>query len=181
MNHLNNFLGINNAIMPQITSVTQQIEGLNNMMASTSTLEQSNEAKQTDITYTTPDGYLSISYPASFTDGRKIMENLLGKNFDANNYLLYIYKINSVFDMQPQTLIITHYDATSTEEVADQIKKALNQQGCQGEINEAAIEEISNYPLRIFDSNYKCGDQGDLSAWQARVAIIKKMTRNFIQ
>jgi len=31
----------------------------------------------------------------------------------------------------------------------------------------------------MFDSTYKCGDQGDLSLWQARTAIIRKNDTEF--
>lgn len=172
INNVNQLFNYGNVTIPKINEIDSGLSGLGDIMKQAQGQTNSNSGIYT--TYTTPDGYLSIKYPASFADGRSVIEDLTGKDLSSTNYLLYAYRMNqSSSDMQPTTLIAARYDATSTEDVIAQIKEALNQQKCRSDIKE--LETVNeNTIYRIFDSTYKCGDQGDLSLWQARIAVIKK-------
>lgn len=129
--------------------------------------------------FSTPDGYLSLKYPSSFTDGQKIVEQTANTIMDPNNSLLFAYKIDfSITSMIPTSLSVARYDASSTEEVVGMVKQSFLQQQCQSDI-EATDEGATNDEYKLFDSTYKCGDQGDLSLWRARTAMIQKNEREF--
>ena len=79
------------------------------------------------------------------------------------------YKV-TIPEMMPSTLIVSGYNASSTEEVVGQVKQSFIKQQCQIDIQKSDNQNEPSYEL--FDSNYKCGDQGDMSAWRARFAVV---------
>lgn len=178
ISHIGNFLGNSSVIIPEINEVGSGMEGLQDIVRQAQG-QSANDTANPYKNYTTPDGYLSIRYPSSFADGKSKIEEALGQKLESNDFLLYAYKIDTTFtDANPTTLTIAHYDATSTEDVIVQIKKSLDQQQCQSDIKEAETTN-DNTASQLFDSTYRCGDQGELSLWQARIAIVRKNDAEF--
>lgn len=175
VNHISDFLGNSTAITPDF-NINNGTSGMEEMIRQIQ--GQPDDGAVAYKTYTTNDGYLSFKYPSSFNDGKNVMEKVAGTSLDSTNFLLYAYKIdNSLSEMLPTTLIAARYNATSTEDVVAQIKNALNLQQCQSDIKE--VTTTKNTPYRLFESTYKCGEQKDLSLWQAKTAVTKKNDTEF--
>lgn len=118
--------------------------------------------------FTTPDGYLSLDYPSAYTDGQETVKKIAGDDGTMENTLLVAYK-TSMTDINPVTLTVAKYNATTTEEVIGQIERVFKEQRCQFDIVKSDIKSDESWD--IYDSSYKCGDDGGLSYWRAQTAI----------
>ena len=121
--------------------------------------------------FTTPDGFMGLDYPAAYVSGQETISRAAGEGTQTDNSLLVAYK-TTFTDIKPITLTVTSYDATSTQDVIGKIEQAFKQQQCQFDIKKSDAKNETD-PYELFDSNYKCGEQGDLSYWKARTAIIQ--------
>ena len=121
--------------------------------------------------FSTSDGSLSLDYPSSFEDGRSVISEGSGLDLGAADSLLLVYRV-TVPDMMPSTIVVSGYNASSTEEVLTQVKQSFAKQLCQVNIEKIDNSGTNDTPYESFDATYKCGDQGDMSLWHAKVAVI---------
>ena len=117
-------------------------------------------------------GALAFKYPSTFQGA----ENLLGQEavdqLKLNNSSFFVYRV-AVPDLQPAYIMVSESSATSTAEIAEQVKQAFDRQQCAIDIKSATSTNAAIFEM--LDAGYECsGAQKEFSQWRAQTAIVKK-------
>lgn len=129
-------------------------------------------AKEPYVDFTSPDGSLTLKYPAAFSGGETLFGQETLAKLELNNILLFAYQI-SIPDLQPSYILASETNSTTTKDIAEQMKQSLGQQQCAADVQNASSTNPAIFG--IINTSYECANSmNGFNKWQAAAALVKK-------